>query len=320
MRPPLSKEIWFDSKLGLDEGRFKQWNGQSRSLFYEPDEFYMPIEKLDESKNGGVSVIRGYNVTKLNLNDQKLLLDDGTEVTYDKCLIATGSVPKTLDVFNRAPAKVRENIFSYKTYEDFQTIKDKLENVKSIAVVGNGLLGSELACAFAHYGEEKKLKVYQLFPESGNMAKILPNYLANWTTNRIKDVGVDVMPQSQIVSAEIFEGKQVKLNLSNGKNIIVDLVLQAIGSEPNVELAKDAMLEIDKTLGGFVVNAELEARTNLYAAGDVACFYDPRFGRRRVEHHDHAVVSGRLAGDNMVGQSKFILILNDFFIHSIKCV
>jgi apoptosis-inducing factor 1 len=305
MRPPLSKEIWFDSKLGLEEGRFKQWNGQERSLFYEPDEFYMPIEKLDGSKNGGVSVIRGYSVTKLNLHEQKLLLDDGTELTYDKCLIATGSTPKTLDVFDQAPAKVREKIFTYKTYKDFQTMKSKLENVKSVAVVGNGLLGSELACALAHYGEEKKMKIYQLFPENGNMAKILPPFLARWTTNRIKEVGVDVMPNSQIVSAEIFEGKQVKLTLSNGKNVIVDLVLQAIGSEPNIELAKDAMLEIDKKLGGFVVNAELEARTNLYAAGDVACFYDPRLGRRRVEHHDHAVVSGRLAGDNMVGQSEF---------------
>ena len=41
------------------------------------------------------------------------------------------------------------------------------------------------------------------------------------------------------------------------------------------------------------VNAELEARTNLYAAGDAACFYDVALGRRRVEHHDHAVVSGQ---------------------------
>ena len=36
-------------------------------------------------------------------------------------------------------------------------------------------------------------------------------------------------------------------------------------------------------------------------AGDAACFYDPNLGRRRVEHHDHAVVSGRLAGENMTG-------------------
>lgn len=42
----------------------------------------------------------------------------------------------------------------------------------------------------------------------------------------------------------------------------------------------------------------------MYAAGDVACFYDVTLGRRRVEHHDHAVVSGRLAGENMAGAKK----------------
>lgn len=306
MRPPLSKEIWFDTQLGVTEARFKQWNGAERSLYYEPDEFYMPVEKLEEAKNGGVSVIRGYKAVKLNVNEQKVLLDDGTEITFDKCLIATGSKPKTLDVFDRAPAKVKERIFTYKTIKDFENLKERVEKAQNIAIVGNGFLGSELSCALSHYGQNKNLKVYQLFPEDGNMAKVLPSYLSSWTTKRIRDVGVDVMPQSQIISTESFEGNKVKLVLNNGKNIIVDFVIQAIGSEPNIELAKDAMLEIDKNLGGFVVNAELEARTNVYAAGDVACFYDPRLGRRRVEHHDHAVVSGRLAGENMVGKSEFI--------------
>lgn len=41
-----------------------------------------------------------------------------------------------------------------------------------------------------------------------------------------------------------------------------------------------------------------------FKAGDAACFYDPKFGRRRIEHHDHAVVTGRLAGENMTGAHK----------------
>lgn len=303
MRPPLSKEIWFDSELGLEKARFKQWNGAERSIYYEPDEFYMNIEKMDEAKNGGVSVIRGYKVTSLNVNEQKITLDDGTEITYDKCLVATGSVPKTLDVFDSASPKVKEKIFTYKSIKDFETIKNHTDKSKSIAIVGNGFLGSELACALSHYGKDKNLKVYQLFPESGNMAKVLPKYLSEWTTKRIQEVGVDVIPESQITSVEIFNGNQLKLGLSNGNNVIVDFVIQSIGSEPNVDLAKKAALEVDNKLGGYVVNAELEARSNLYAAGDAACFYDPRLGRRRVEHHDHAVVSGRLAGENMVGLS-----------------
>lgn len=78
----------------------------------------------------------------------------------------------------------------------------------------------------------------------------------------------------------------------------------AIGTEANTSLAKHSNLEVDSKMGGYVVNAELEARRHVFVAGDASCFYDPMLGRRRVEHHDHAVVSGRLAGENMVGMSK----------------
>lgn len=304
MRPPLSKEIWFDTQLGVEKARFKQWNGAERSVYYEPEDFYMLAEKLSDAKNGGVSVIRGYSVVKLNVSDQKVLLDDGTELTYDKCLIATGSRPKTLEIFDRAPANVRERVHSFKSIKDFEALKSLVEKSKKIAIVGNGFLGSELACALAHYGKDGKLKVHQLFHESGNMSKVLPSYLSEWTTERVRQVGVDVHPKSQITDVEIYEGNQLRLTMNDGKSIIVDHVIQAVGSEPNVSLAKDAGLEIDPKLGGFVVNAELGVRSNIYAAGDVACFYDPKLGRRRVEHHDHAVVSGRLAGENMVGLSK----------------
>ena len=71
-----------------------------------------------------------------------------------------------------------------------------------------------------------------------------------------------------------------------------------------MELALNSGFEVDPNLGGFLVNAELQARNSIYVAGDAACFYDIKLGRRRVEHHDHAVVSGRLAGENMAGARK----------------
>lgn len=83
-----------------------------------------------------------------------------------------------------------------------------------------------------------------------------------------------------------------------------DQVVVAIGVEANTEFAKDSSLEVDPEQGGFLVNAELEARSNLWVAGDAACFYDVKLGRRRIEHHDHAVISGRLAGENMTGARK----------------
>ena len=94
------------------------------------------------------------------------------------------------------------------------------------------------------------------------------------------------------------------LQLEDGREVPADHVVVAVGCTPNTQLAGKAFLEVDGARGGVVVNAELEARTDVWAAGDVASFYDPTLGRRREEHHDHAAVSGRLAGENMAGARK----------------
>lgn len=83
-----------------------------------------------------------------------------------------------------------------------------------------------------------------------------------------------------------------------------DQVIVAVGARANTDLATVSELETEPEVGGFLVNAELEARSNLWVAGDAACFYDIKFGRRRVEHYDHAIISGRLAGENMTGARK----------------
>ena len=52
----------------------------------------------------------------------------------------------------------------------------------------------------------------------------------------------------------------------------------------------------------LVVNADLESRSNIFVAGDITSYHDTVLGRRRVEHYDHAVASGRRAGLNMIGE------------------
>lgn len=92
------------------------------------------------------------------------------------------------------------------------------------------------------------------------------------------------------------------MTTTDGRVLTTDHVVVAVGMEPNTALADSSGLEVDQHIGGFAVNSELEAsRRNIYVAGDAASFYDVKLGRRRVEHHDHAIVSGRLAGENMVG-------------------
>ncbi|XP_055312517.1 apoptosis-inducing factor 1, mitochondrial-like [Sitodiplosis mosellana] len=320
MRPPLSKELWLadetvngkdlkskakvnSNKNDTETLKFKQWNGIERSLYYEPNDFYTHPSKLSNEPNGGVAIVRGYEVKKVDVENRIAILTDGTEIKYGKCLIATGSSPRNLPVFENASSKLKERISLFKTIEDYGSLKKYVDQSESVAIIGGGFLGSELACALAKYGEDKNLKVYQVFHEKGNMGKVLPEFLSEWTTERVREEGVDVIPNTEVQTVDLVND-QVKLFLKNGQSIVCDHVVVAVGSTPNTTLGKESGLEIETNHGGYLVNAELSARNNLYVAGDAACFYDPRLGRRRVEHHDHAVVSGRLAGENMVGLSK----------------
>jgi programmed cell death 8 (apoptosis-inducing factor) len=98
-------------------------------------------------------------------------------------------------------------------------------------------------------------------------------------------VGVDVKENSSVKSVSEDNGKTI-ISLENGDTLTVDHVIVAVGIEPNVDLAKKAGLEIDEKRAGVVVNAELEARRDVYAAGDMVSFHDVQLGRRRIEHHD----------------------------------
>lgn len=161
MRPPLSKELWLAKESSKSKPsnlydteslKFKQWNGIERTVYYEPDDFYIHPSKLDDEPNGGVAIVRGYAVKKLDVEKRVAILSDGTEIKYEKCLIATGSSPKTLPVFEEASSQVKERVTLFKTIDDYGSLKRYVDQSKSIAVIGGGFLGSELACALAKYG------------------------------------------------------------------------------------------------------------------------------------------------------------------------
>ncbi|XP_061753032.1 apoptosis-inducing factor 1, mitochondrial isoform X1 [Nerophis ophidion] len=304
MRPPLSKELWFADDPAVTETlRFKQWNGKERSIYFQPPSFYISPEELSSAENGGVAVFTGRKVVHMDVRGNKVQLDDNTEISYDKCLIATGGVPRNLQVLERAGEEVLNKTTLFRKIDDFRSLDKVSRNIKSIAVIGGGFLGSELACALGRRSQDSGLEVIQLFPEKGNMGKVLPEYLSNWTTNKVKKEGVKVISEA-LVKSVTCKDDQLEIQLKDGRLVKTDHIVAAVGLEPNVDLAKSAGLEVDSDFGGFRVNAELQARSNIWVAGDAACFYDIRLGRRRVEHHDHAVVSGRLAGENMTGANK----------------
>ncbi|KAJ8385734.1 hypothetical protein AAFF_G00183340 [Aldrovandia affinis] len=297
-------ELWFsDDPSATETLRFKQWNGKDRSIYFQPPSFYVSPQDLPKVENGGVAVLTGKKVVHMDVRGNKVRLDDNSEISYDKCLIATGGGPRNMQVIERAGEEVMKRTTLFRRIEDFKSLEKVSRDVKSITIIGGGFLGSELACALGRRSIESGLEVIQMYPEKGNMGKVLPEYLSNWTTEKVKREGVNVITDALVKNVRFDDGR-VEIKLKDGRTVVTDHIVAAVGLEPSVELAKSAGLEVDSDFGGYRVNAELQARANIWVAGDAACFYDIRLGRRRVEHHDHAVVSGRLAGENMTGANK----------------
>lgn len=310
LRPPLSKELWFNTdKACMENLSYKDWLGERKKIFFQDPDFYETVDISSPNRSGKPRLLLGRKALDLNISDKTVKLDDGRSIVFEKVLLATGGHPRVLPILAEAPYDVRKSVSTFRTAQDLFVLCNALAPGKHIAIVGGGFLGSELAVALSQFSKthlNDSLDISQIFPEEGNMALIFPRYLSRWTMSKVKKAGVNVIPNSRIssVSTATDASGKIILSLDSGSQLSVDHVLVAIGIEPNDELGRHSGLEIDQERGGIITNSELQARPDVYAAGDMISFYDESLGiRRRVEHYDHAVLSGKLAGHNMVDSS-----------------
>ncbi|KER28817.1 hypothetical protein T265_04424 [Opisthorchis viverrini] len=358
LRPPLSKELWRRSKTR--EQKVLQTTGDIRRhswLYYEPECFFLKPEYLPAVEFGGIALLRGDPVVRLDADSHKAILASGRIITYDRCLLATGGKPKRLEHLEVCATTQRDlrkaGLVSY-----FRTLADYRKTGSKVAVIGGGFLGSELTVSLlteptpddksndkaneattkSSSTSKNNLSLLHIFRESSPMGRILPPCLASATGRFEAGRGAELWPSSEVVSISVVPDpvpspvtvtvrkdekipfatlqtvaasevvpQRVRLRIrrnaiegSKVEDVDVDHVIIATGIEPNTQLADSAGLEIDPVNGGFLVNAEFEARAGVFAAGDAASYWDPVLGfRRRVEHLNFAEETGALAGKNM---------------------
>lgn len=244
-----------------------------------------------KTEDKGVKVHLGRNVKEIDPKQKCVVDDKGNIFTYQKLLLATGGTPRHL-------AFGDDQIIYFRTLSDYRRLRKLAETGRRFAVIGGGFIGSEIAAALALNGKE----VVMIFPGKDIGDRIFPRPLAQFVSDFYKNKGVEVMAGEKIIGLETI-GDQYVLKTSTNREIIVDCVLAGVGIEPNVELAQSVGLKVDD---GIVVDELLHtSQPDIYAAGDVASFYNPALGKRiRVEHEDNANTMGRLAGRNMAGKSE----------------
>jgi NADPH-dependent 2,4-dienoyl-CoA reductase/sulfur reductase-like enzyme len=174
-------------------------------------------------------------------------------------------------------------------------------------VIGGGFIGSEIAAALATNGTS----VTMLFPDDGIGARLFPPGLSRSLSEYYRSKGVEVLAGESVVNVAAW-GDGLRVSAKSGRVIDADGVVAGLGIRPNTELAEAAGLRVDD---GVLVDEFLNAgHPDIYAAGDVARFYNPALGAlMRVEHEDNANTMGKTAGLNMAGRATAYLHLPSFY-------
>jgi NADPH-dependent 2,4-dienoyl-CoA reductase/sulfur reductase-like enzyme len=283
-RPPLSKSYLRDE------------SGLAR-VYLRGSDFY-------DEKN--VEILKGLDALHINPAQHQVLCDGGVVLDYKKLLLATGGRAIELDI----PGKDLENVFTLRTIEDSEAIREAGGNDKKALVLGGSFIGSEAAASLAQMGTE----VIQIFPEARILERIVPEEVSDHITALYQRHGVRIQPGTVTKSLEGDEYIQ-KAVLDNGERLDIDLMVMGVGIQLNTELAVESGLRVREEDNAIVVDEYLRTSDpDIYAAGDVAAWPDPTFNQRlRVEHWDVARRQGRQAGRNMAGEKESYTALPYFF-------
>src|SRR5574338_982857 len=300
-------------------------NDSNGSILLVSDENHLPYDRVPLSKNyllgkmkgdllyvkksnfyadQKIKLLLGYKATKLNPTNNIVDISDGTQINYKKLLLATGGQARGLSI----QGSDLKGVFYLRTIDDADAILKTMQGSKSAVIIGGGFIGCELASSFT------KKNISSTIIEVGPkiLGKVFDQDTAKWLEDYFTRKGVKIMTNTTPTEIVGKEGKVSGVRLQSGQILSADFVVVGIGIIPNVELAKDAGLEVNN---GIVVNQYLQTSDpDIYAASDVARFYSPVFRRyMRLEHYDLAVKQGRLAGENMTGKSKQFEELPYFF-------
>jgi 3-phenylpropionate/trans-cinnamate dioxygenase ferredoxin reductase subunit len=237
-----------------------------------------------------VALHLGREAQVLDAQRKRLTDDQGTIYTFDKLLLATGGTPRRLPFGD-------DHIIYFRTLQDYRRLRALTQQGQRFGVIGGGFIGSEVAAALAMNDKD----VVMAFPEEGIGARIFPGDLAHFLNDFYRQKGVEVLA-GELISGLEARGDRLALKTKSEGEILVDGVVAGIGIQPNIELARAAGLAVEN---GIVVDDFLcTGHRDIYAAGDVAAFYNPALeARLRVEHEDNANTMGQMAGRNMAGDS-----------------
>lgn len=210
-------------------------------------------------QKNGIKLYTDDAIVKINSKKQVVYSKNGIVMSYDKLIIATGSNPFMLPL----PGADKEGVIAFRNIKDCETMIDTAKNYKKAVVIGGGLLGLEAARGLLNLNMHVDvihiadyLMERQLDEQAGKMLKEeleAQGMIFHLKKNTKKITGKDR------VEAIVFQ---------DGTSFNTDLIVMAVGIKPNIALAQQTGLKIERAI---VVNDYMEtSRPNIYAVGECA--------------------------------------------------
>ena len=211
---------------------------------------------------------------------------------WAECVLATGSSAGTLPV----PGADDERVLSVRAASDAEQLLARVGAGGSVAVVGSGFVGCEVAAGLAQRG----MDVTVISDEERPQRRRLGTAVGDLVAGRLRDVGVHLVLGTAIAAIHHRNGS-VEVELPDRPTVEADHVVLAVGARPCVELGEPLGLVVD---GAIPVDAAMAtAIGGVHAIGDIASAWNEVAGRRlRVEHWGDAERHGEVLGTAMAGE------------------
>ncbi|MFI0844042.1 nitrite reductase large subunit NirB [Mesorhizobium sp. IMUNJ 23232] len=238
----------------------------------------------------GITLYKGHRIVSIDREAKTVTSDHGVTESYDRLVIATGSVPFIIPV----PGKDLPGVLTYRDLDDVNAMLLAAQSRAKAVVIGGGLLGLEAAAGLRM--RDMDVTVLHVMPTL--MERQLDPTAGYLLQKAVEARGIKVVTKAN-TKAIVGDGKVQGIELADGTVIPADLVVMAVGIRPSAALAKDAGLEVNR---GIVVDAGMRTSDpDIFALGECAEVGGNVYGLVAPLYEMARVAASRLAGDGAAG-------------------
>lgn len=204
-------------------------------------------------------------VKAIHPEDHQLVLEkDGQESTqnYSKLVLAIGANPVRLAIAGDASDDIHvvNNLSDYKAFRNNLAARED----KRVVILGAGLIGCEFANDLQN--TDHQVTVIDLAPQP--LGRLLPEHVATAFQKNLEETGIHFVLGTTVEKVSCADNGDYLVTLANGQSLVADVVLSAVGLQPNISLAKQADVHTSR---GVLTTAQLETnQADIYAVGDCA--------------------------------------------------